>query len=74
MSPEQALQAGNAFARAHLQVIEAAYGKDVASAYAAGHAWAARDFVSEVINPRAAYDLCQDLADYAASTFLPEGA
>lgn len=74
MTPDQALQAGNAFARAHLDVIEAAYGVDVAVAYANGHAWAARDYVFEKISPRASYDMTQELADGAASVFLPEGA
>jgi hypothetical protein len=74
MTPYQAQQAGNAFAKAHLDVIEAAYGVDVAVAYANGHAWAARDYVFEKLGARAAYDQHQELADAAAQAFLPEGA
>jgi len=74
MNIEQAQQAGCVFAKAHLDVIEAAYGVDVALAYANGYAWAARDYVFEKIGPRAAYAQHQELADAAASVFLPEGA
>jgi hypothetical protein len=74
MNITQAQAARNAFARAHLDVIEAAYGVDVAIAYANGHAWAARDYVFEKVGARAAYDLHQELADGAASVFLPSGA
>lgn len=74
MTPEQAMEAGRAFALAHLDVTEAAYGEAIAAAYAAGHAWAARDFVAKKCGARAAYELHQDLADKAALAILPEGA
>lgn len=74
MTPYQAQQAGNAFARAHLEVIEAAHGSDIACAYANGYAWAARDYVFDKIGARAAYDQHQELADGAAMAILPEGA
>jgi len=45
MTPEQALQAGAAFAKSHLAVIEAAYGVEVACAYAGGYATNARDYM-----------------------------
>ncbi len=74
MTPDQALQAGNAFARAHLDVIEAAHGKEIALAYANGHAWAARDFVYERKGARAAYDMLSELADGAIVPIISEGA
>lgn len=74
MTPEQAMKAGHAFAMAHLDVTETAYGEHIAAAYAAGHAWAARDYVAKRCGARAAYDLHQGLADKAALVILPEGA
>ncbi len=74
MNPEQARDAGNAFASAHLKVIEAAYGPEVACAYANGHAWAARDFVFERKGARAAYDMLSELADGAIVPIISEGA
>lgn len=71
MTPEQAQLAGCAFAKAHLAVIEAAYGSDVAAAYANGHAWAARDYVFEQRGARASYDMCAELADGAIVPVLP---
>lgn len=71
MTPYQAQQAGNAFARAHLKVIEAAHGPEIAAAYANGHAWAARDFVFETKGAIAAYDMCSELADGALVPILP---
>lgn len=43
MDKGQALAAGEAFAKQHLKVIEAAHGSDIAAAYAAGYVTAARD-------------------------------
>jgi hypothetical protein len=63
MTSEQAQKAGNAFARAHLQVIEAAHGPEIACAYANGIAWLARDFVFEQKGAIAAYDMMAELAD-----------
>lgn len=74
MTSDQALQAGNAFAAAHLKVIEAAYGPEIACAYANGHAWAARDFVYGLKGSRASYDMLSELADGAIVPVLPEGA
>lgn len=74
MTPDQARDAGKAFASAHLKVIEAAYGPQVALAYANGHAWAARDFVYASKGAHAAYDMCAELADGAIVPILPEGA
>lgn len=74
MTPDQAMEAGNAFARAHLKVIEAAYGPDIACAYANGHAWAARDYVFETKCSRAAFEMMAELADGALTPALPEGA
>lgn len=71
MTPNQAQEAGNAFAKAHLDVIESAYGVDVAVAYANGHAWAARDYVFEKLGARAAYDMCAELSDGALVPILP---
>ena len=45
MSTDQALRAGNAFARAHLEVIAAHFGKETAAYYAKGLAEQARDSV-----------------------------
>ena len=74
MTPEQARDAGKAFALAHLQVIEAAYGPETACAYANGHAWAARDFVFERKGARAAHHMMDELAEGAIVPILPEGA
>lgn len=74
MTPDQARDAGRAFALAHLKVIEAAYGKDIAAAYANGHAWAARDYVFDQIGARGAFDMCFELAEGALVPTLPEGA
>ena len=71
MTPEQAQQAGCAFAKAHLDVIEARYGTEVASAYANGHAWAARDYIYGVKGAVAAFDAMIDLADGAIEPVLP---
>lgn len=70
MTPEQAQLAGCAFAKAHLAVIEAAYGSDVAAAYANGHAWAARDYVFEQKGAVASYDMMQELVDAAVVSVL----
>lgn len=74
MTPEQARDAGKAFALAHLKVIEAAYGSIVAIAYANGHAWAARDFMFEKCGAIASNEMMQELADDALLPILPEGA
>ena len=74
MTPTQAQVAGKAFALAHLQVIEAAYGPDIACAYANGHAWAARDFVFERKGARASHHMMDELAEGAIVPILPEGA
>lgn len=74
MTPEQARDAGKAFALAHLQVIEAAYGPDTACAYANGYAWAARDFVFERKGARASHHMMDELAEGAIVPILPEGA
>jgi hypothetical protein len=71
MTPSQAQQAGCAFAKAHLDVIEAAYGTEVAAAYANGHAWAARDYVFGLKGARAAYDMMAELADGSIVPVLP---
>lgn len=71
MTPEQAQQAGCAFAKAHLDVIEAAYGTEVAAAYANGHAWAARDYIYGLNGARAAFDAMTELADGAIVPVLP---
>ena len=63
MTPEQAQKAGFHFANAHLKVIEAAYGKEIAAQYSHGYAWAARDFLYKNVSPRGAYDRIQELAD-----------
>lgn len=74
MTPDQARDAGKAFALAHLKVIEAAYGSDIASAYANGHAWAARDYIYDKLGARAAFDMMSELADGSVVPILPEGA
>ncbi len=74
MTPNQAIDCGNAFALAHLRVIEAAYGVEIASAYAAGHAWAARDYVLRTCGDREAYKMCQDLADNTGLVLLTGAA
>jgi hypothetical protein len=74
MTPQQARDAGKAFASVHLQVIEEAYGPEVAAAYANGHAWAARDYVYQLKGPHAAFDMMSELADGAVAPILPEGA
>jgi hypothetical protein len=74
MTPESARDAGKAFASAHLQVIEAAYGAEIAAAYANGHAWAARDFVYGLKGAVAAFDMMSELADGSVAPILPEGA
>lgn len=71
MTPSQARDAGFAFAKAHLAVIEAAHGPDVAAAYANGHAWAARDYVYGLKGARASYDMMAELADGAIVPVLP---
>lgn len=71
MTPQQAQQAGCAFAKAHLDVIAAAYGPEVAAAYANGHAWAARDYVYNLKGARASYDMMAELADGAIVPVLP---
>lgn len=71
MTPSQAQEAGRAFAKAHLDVIEAHYGTEVAAAYAAGHAWAARDYVFGLKGARASYDMMADLADGCLTPVLP---
>lgn len=72
MTPEQAQQAGHHFAEAHLKVIEAAYGPDIACAYANGHAWAARDYAFHYRGSRAAFDMMSELADGALVPVLPK--
>ena len=71
MSPEQAQQAGCAFAKAHLDVIEATYGPDIACAYANGHAWAARDYIYGLKGAVAAFDAMNELAEGAIVPVLP---
>lgn len=71
MTADQAQQAGCAFAKAHLAVIEATYGPEIACAYANGHAWAARDFIYGIKGAIAAFDAMTDLADGAIAPVLP---
>lgn len=73
MTVDQALQCGAAFARAHLDVIEAAYGRDVAVAYAAGMSGEDRNFVAARYGLRSAYDCYQGLADDLVA-FAAQGA
>lgn len=73
MTGDQAQQAGIAFAKAHLEVIEAAYGRDVATCYAQGFACYARDQMLNVIGPRETYNRFAHIADDALNYALPEG-
>lgn len=45
MTRDQAIQCGQAFAQAHLEVVAAAYGPAVASSYAKGMAAHCRDLI-----------------------------
>lgn len=52
MDKGQALEAGKAFAEAHLKVIEAAYSPEIASEYAAGYVMAARNRFIDKVGPQ----------------------
>jgi hypothetical protein len=52
MTPDQAVQAGKAFARAHLELIEGFYGTDAAVAYANGLAAYTRDLMRDRIGEK----------------------
>ena len=67
------MDCGRAFALAHLKVIEAAYGREVAVGYASGHAWGGGEFILNNYGAKAAYDLLQNLADNAADSVLVRG-
>ena len=70
MTREDALERGRKFAQAHIDVVRRAHGDAVAVAYAAGMAWTVRDFVYDVRDPRASYNMMQDLADGAITPVL----
>jgi L-asparaginase II len=63
MNVDQALQCGAEFTRKHLAVIEAAHGRDIAVAYAAGMSGEERNFIAARYGIRSAYDCYQGLAD-----------
>lgn len=63
MDMGQALQAGEAFAKAHLEVIEAAYGAETASSYAAGYVAAARQRFIEKFGAQSTWEYFFDNAD-----------
>ncbi|MGH6725119.1 MAG: hypothetical protein ACREB8_01070 [Pseudolabrys sp.] len=63
MTIEDALLRGSQFARDHLEILEKAYGKDAAMAYAAGLAAGLRNYVAAARGARGAYDLFSGLAD-----------
>jgi len=71
MNANEAQKAGFKFAKDHLAVIEAAHGTDIASAYANGHAWAARDYVFGIKGARGSFDMCFELAEGALTPVLP---
>lgn len=72
MSPDQAVQVGRAFARAHLELIEAHYGTDLAVAYANGVAAYTRDLMRDRIGERDTYFCFFCLGQDAITQ--PEGA
>jgi hypothetical protein len=72
MTPDQAVQAGKAFARAHLELIEGFYGTDVAVAYANGVAAYTRDLMSDRIGETDTYFVFFCLGQDAITQ--PEGA
>lgn len=70
MTHEQAIQLGAAQANARLMVVEAAYGAQIAAAYAAGMACHARDYMLSNKGPRATYDWFVQLADQCVNDNL----
>jgi len=70
MTPDQAIQLGAAQASARLMVVEAAYGPDIASLYAAGMACNARDYMLSNKGPRATYDWFVQLSDQCVNDNL----
>lgn len=63
MTDDAAIKLGTDAALAHLNMMLVAYGKRAAMSFAGGLAAAARNHVAEHHGARAAYDLCQGLAD-----------
>ncbi len=63
MTLDNAEQHGLDLAKAHLMLVQAAYDKKTALMVAGAFAMAGRDWWREAYGARAAYDLCQKLAD-----------
>lgn len=73
LTGEQAQAMGIALASAQLKVIEAAYGRDVASCYAQGFGCAGRDYMVHKLGPRETYNRFAEIADEAMRQALPQG-
>lgn len=68
MTAEQIIEMGRAQAMARMAVVEAAYGVDTASLYAAGMAVYARDYMVWKKGDMAAYDWFVQLADQSVNS------
>lgn len=62
MTADEAILHGSQFCRDHLTLLERAYGKEIATVYAAGMASAVRNYVAATLDAKSAYDLYAGLA------------